>query len=442
MARPADGLPSDGIERRASASPAPSAAVRRSDLEGGARVLTDRVEGAASVCLAVWVGIGSRDEPAELAGAAHLLEHLLFKGTPRRSAAQVAIEVDAVGGDLNASTAEEYTVVVARAPAEEYETALAVLLDLVAEPALRAEDLDSERSVILEELAAAEDDPEDLVGVRLHESLFPGHPLGREVLGTAGSITSITRRELGEFFDRWYRCANLVVTGAGAVDHERLVDDVAARLVHRGGGHRPERGPVPDRVGAHVAAWRDLEQVQVALGWRAPGADHTSRHALALLNHILGVGPASRLFQQVRERFGLTYSIASSVTSYLGAGALSIGAATSPSNAAELLDRTLEVVDDVARHGITAEELQRARRSLRGSLLLGLEDASLRAARLGIATTLRDEVPTIEAHLARHDAVTVDDVAALAAQVLDTPPVLSVVGPAEAGKLVARIDDR
>lgn len=442
MDHPADGLRSYGSEGRASASPAPSVAVRRSDLGAGARVLTDRVEGAASVCLAVWVGVGSRDEPVELAGASHLLEHLIFKGTAGRSAAQVAIEVDAVGGDLNASTAEEYTVVVARAPAEEYETALSILLDLVAAPALRAEDLDAERSVILEELAAAEDDPEDLVAVRLHESLFPEHPLGREVLGTAETIASITRGELGEFFERWYRCANLVVTGAGAVDHQRLVDDVALRLSERGGGQRPARAEVPVRVGPHVAAWRDLEQVQLALGWRAPGADHGSRHALALLNHVLGVGPASRLFQEVRETHGLTYSIASTVSSYLGAGAVSIGAGTSPSNAAELLDRTLEVVEDVARNGITADELQRARRSLRGSLLLGLEDASIRAARLGVATTLRDEVPSIEAHLARHDAVTVDEVAALAAEVLGATPVLSVVGPTEAADLVARIDQR
>lgn len=442
MQQPSDGVLSDGYVRGAPASPAPSVAVRRSDLPGGARVLTDRVEGAASVCLAVWVGIGSRDEPGGLAGASHLLEHLLFKGTAARSAAQVAIEVDAVGGDLNASTAEEYTVVVARAPAEEYDTALSVLLDLVAEPALRAEDLDAERSVILEELAAAEDDPEDLVGVRLHESLFPEHPLGREVLGTADTIASITHGEVADFFDRWYRCANLVVTGAGAIDHERLADDVASRLSRRSGGERPVRALVPDRVGPHVATWRDLEQVQLALGWRAPGADHGSRHALSLLNHVLGVGPASRLFQQVRETHGLTYSIASTVSSYLGAGALSVGAASSPSNASELLERILEVVDDVARNGITAQELQRARRSLRGSLLLGMEDASLRAARLGISTTLRDHVPSIEQHLARHDAVTVEEVAALASQVLDTAPVLSVVGPTEVGALVARIDAR
>lgn len=422
--------------------PAPSVAVERTDLPSGVRVLTDRVPGAASVCLAVWVGVGSRDEADDLAGASHLLEHLLFKGTVRRSAADIALEVDAVGGDLNAATSEEYTVFVARAPAEEYDTAVSVLLDLVAEPALRADALDAERGVILEELAAAEDDPEDLVAVRLFESLFPGHPLGREVLGTAESISSMSHDDIGEFFDRWYRCGNLVVAAAGAVDHDRLVHDVADRLGVRHGGERPSRSAVPSGVGPHAAAWRDLEQVQLALGWRSPGADHSARFAVSLLNHVLGVGPASRLFQQVRETHGLTYSISSSVSSHLGAGALTIGAACSPANAEELLDRTLDVVEDIARNGITAAELERARRSLRGSLLLGLEDPSLRAARLGLGVTLRNRVPSVDELLAQHQGVTTEQVASVAADVLGVPPVLSVVGPGEAGGLLGRVDRR
>ena len=421
-------LNGDDIER-AVVLPPPAVDVRRTVLPNGVRVLTDRVAEAASVTLAVWAGIGGRDESAEGAGSSHFLEHLLFKGTDRRNALDIALEIDGVGGDMNAYTSSEYTAYYARVPASEYDVASEILLDVVAEPALRPGEFDGEREVILEELAAADDDPEDLVGVRLFEALFPGDPLGREVLGSVESIEALTRGDVASFFGEWYCPTNLVVTGSGLIDHDRLVDEVAARFGGAPTGAAPRRTTPPPAVTTTVRDDRGGELAHLALGWRTRGALHADRFALTVLNHVLGSGPSSRLFQTVREERGLTYSIVSGLTQYSDAGALTVQCATGTAKAAELLEVVEAQVEELRRNGIRPDELDRAKRSLRGALVLGLEDPSSRGARLGISETVRGEVVPVARHLELIDAVGVDDVAAAAAEVFGSPRVLSIVGP-------------
>lgn len=419
------------------ALPPPVAHVRRTVLPSGVRVLTDTVDGANSATISVWVGIGGRDEPDELVGASHFLEHLLFKGTHTRTARELSLQIDGVGGEMNAYTASEYTSFYARVPAVERAVATDLVLDVVTAPALRADDVDSEREVILEELAAAEDDPEDLAAQRLFAALFPGHPLGREVLGTGESISALTRDQIAGFFDAHYRAANMVVTGAGGVDHDELVAAVAERLDRSVPGdpvHRQAPPPADDVV---VTAHDPGEMVQLNWGWRTAGAHDPDRVALSVLNHVLGAGPSSRLFQQVREERGLTYSISSGISQYSDGGALTVGCATSPSKAAQVVQLVHAELESLAARGITGDELLRAQRSLRGAMLLGLEDSGSRGGRLGLGEMLRGSVTPIEEYLSQLADVEVDQVARVAQQVLGGPRVISLVGPGDLDRLVA-----
>ncbi|MEX0768408.1 MAG: pitrilysin family protein, partial [Microthrixaceae bacterium] len=328
-------MTSSSLQREASKSLL-AADVQKTVLPSGIRVLTDSVSHTHSATFAVWVGVGCRDEGATVAGASHFLEHLLFKGTTRRNAVDIAREIDGVGGDMNAYTASEYTAFFARVPSNESAVALDVLLDVVSDPALRPEDVEAEREVILEELAAAEDDPEDLVGVRLFESLFRDHPLGREVLGTTSSVECIGSEHLAAFFTDSYRSANLVITAAGDVEHAALVSAVQSAFSQP----RPDASTVaadilprstPQPTASAVwceSSFGDL--IHLAFGWRCSGVQDPDRFALAVLNQVFGTGPSSRLFQQVRESRGLTYSISSGVSQFSDVGALSVQCATSP----------------------------------------------------------------------------------------------------------------
>ncbi|MFZ4516782.1 MAG: M16 family metallopeptidase [Microthrixaceae bacterium] len=409
--------------------PAPEEHVRRTVLDNGLRVVTDAQPASRSVSVSVWVGVGGRDEPDELAGASHVLEHLLFKGTAERDARSIALDLDAVGGDMNAFTANEHTAFYARVPAGAADLATGLLLDVVSAPALRPEELDAEREVILEELAAAEDDPDDVAVTHLFEGLFPGHPLGREVLGTRESLGALGREEVAGFLARWYCPTNLVVAAAGQVDHDELVRQVSARLGDRAPGEAPVRTAPDDHVVGEVTDHRPVETTHLALGWRTMPASDPGRFALAIANHLLGGGPSSRLFQEVREQRGLTYGISSSVSAHVDAGALSVHVATSPRKVDEVQDVMGAVIADLVARGITEDELARAKGSLRGGLLLGLEDTASRMTRLGIGETMRGGVTPVDEHLARLDAVTVEDVHAVLRVVLGRPRVRSVVSP-------------
>jgi predicted Zn-dependent peptidase len=330
---------------------------------------------------------------------------------------------------MNAFTANEHTTFYARVPAEALDVGIDVLFDVVAAPALRAADLDGEKGVILEELAAAEDDPEDVCAVRLYESLFAGHPLGREVLGNETTISSLTRDDVASFFRSWYRPANLVVAAAGRLDHDRLVDEVAGRFGALEPGSAPDRtAPGPDIV-TEVVEERGIESAHLAVGWRGLPAADEDRFALAILNHVFGAGPSSRLFQEVRERRGLAYAISSGLSPHVDAGALSVQGATSPDHIDEVRTVVTGIAADLAADGVTSEELARAKGALRGGAQLSCEDPSSRMMRLGLAESLRGGAAPLAEQLDRIDAVTAADVLRVASRVFGGTHVVSTVVP-------------
>ncbi|HET9072278.1 MAG TPA: pitrilysin family protein [Acidimicrobiales bacterium] len=404
--------------------------ISRATLDGGLEIVTESMPDARSVTLGFWVGTGSADEPGPLWGASHFLEHLLFKGTEERSARAISEAVDAVGGDLNAFTTKEYTSFYVRLLAEQLELGLDILSDILWSPAFRAEEVESERQVILEEILMHNDEPSDLVHEVLAEAMWPAHTLGREVLGEEATILAMTREQIAAFHAEHYRPANVVFAAAGALDHDTVADGVARRLAGRtAGGARPaRRGPAaPDAATAVVE--RDTEQAHLAVGVPGLARHDERRYALSILDHILGSGMSSRLFQTVREERGLAYSVYSYRQAYEHAGALVVYAGTAPDKAREVLDLVHDELDRMAADGITAAELEGARGHLRGSLVLGLEDSGSRMSRVGHALLTHGRVPTVEELEERFAAVSLDDVAELAAEVLGGPRSVAVVGP-------------
>jgi predicted Zn-dependent peptidase len=416
-------------------SAAPTEEIRETRLANGIRVVTERMPEARSVSLGVWVGVGGRDEPDELAGASHFLEHLLFKGTSTRTARQLAEAIDAVGGEMNAFTSREHTAYYTRLPAHQVQLGLDILGDVLTDPAFRPHEFEAERQVILEEILMNLDMPEDHVHTLLAETMFPGHPLGREVLGTRESVEQVDRDQIAQFFASWYRPRNLVIVAAGDLSHDQLVNAFDGSLGRLDGGDRPVRqrpviGPAP-----RVVLADPTEQVHVAAGWR--GVDHhdDDRYALMVANQVLGGGMSSRLFQEVREERGLAYSVYSWASTYDDSGSAGIYAGTAPARAGELLEVIDDEVAKLVASGVTEGELGVAKGFIEGSLVLGLEDSASRMARLGRSLMARDEIVTVDDQLARIRAVTADDVAAIAARVYGGERSLAVIGQVADGVL-------
>ena len=409
-------------------------ALQRSVLPSGLRVLTEELPGTRSAAIGMWVAVGSRDEPIPVAGAAHYLEHLLFKGTARRSASAIAEEIDAVGGELNAFTAKEHTCYYAHVLDCDLELAVDLVCDVLGDALLDPSDVDLERSVVLEEIAMRDDDPEDLLGDEFSAALFGTHPLGRPVLGTEESITAMSRAALYRFYRQRYTPERMVLAVAGNVTHEAVL--AAAR---RSFGHHLTgcAEPVPPRRGrARIAGRRPLvlcsdqsEQAHLMLGVRALDRHDERRWVLGVLNAALGGGMSSRLFQQIREQRGLAYSVYSSVSSFADIGSLSIYAGCSPQRLGEVAVVVGEVLAGLARDGLSDAELVRGKGQLRGGLVLGLEDVGSRMTRIGKAELNYGEHSTIEEVLRQIDEVTGEQVGALARELLRRPATAAVVGP-------------
>jgi predicted Zn-dependent peptidase len=407
---------------------APTEDINETRLANGIRIVTERMPEARSVSLGVWVAVGGRDEPAELAGASHFLEHLVFKGTSTRSARQIAEAVDAVGGEMNAFTNREHTAYYTRLPADRADLGFEILGDVLTDPAFRPPEVEAERHVILEEILMNLDVPEDHVHTLLAEALFPGHPLGREVLGTRATVEAASRDEIADFFAHWYRPRNLVVVAAGHIEHDRVVAALGEALGGLEGGDRPVRDRPDAAVEARAVLDDPTEQAHVALGWR--GVDHfdDDRYPLMVVNQILGGGMSSRLFQQVREERGLCYSVYSWASTYQDAGCAGIYAGTAPSRVGELLSVIDEEVAKLVASGVTEAEMAVAKGFIEGSMVLGLEDSGSRMARLGRSLMARDEIVTVAEQLDRVKAVTADDVAAVASRVFGGDRSLALVG--------------
>ena len=409
--------------------------IRRTVLPGGLRVVTEHVPGARSAAVGVWVGVGARDESPALSGASHFLEHLLFKGTRTRSAMDIAVAVDAVGGDLNAFTSREHTCYYAQVLGEDLPMAIDLVCDVVTDAVIAEPDVEAERGVILEEIAMRDDDPSDLVGDVFGEALFGRTPLGRPVIGDVATIETLSRDRIAGYYRRRYRPETMVVAVAGAVDHASAVRHVRAAFAGR---LDPAAAPLPPRSGSRPARSparpvavldRPTEQAHLILGGTGLARTDDRRFALGVLNNALGGGMSSRLFQEIREKRGLAYSVYSFTAQHAGAGQFGVSVGCHPAKVPEVLALVREQLADVAEHGIADAEVVRGRGQSRGGLVLGLEDMGSRMSRIGKGELSYGEVLTVDDVLARIDAVTPDDCRAVAADVLRRPQCLAVVGP-------------
>jgi predicted Zn-dependent peptidase len=401
-------------------------------LPGGERVATESVRGVRSAALGLWIATGSRDEPRSRAGVSHFIEHLLFKGSSRYSAQDIAELFDAMGGELNAATSRETTVVYARVPDDRVEQALDTMTDMVFAPAFV--DVDSEREVVLEEIAMVDDNPQDLVHDLAAEAVFGSHPLGRPVIGSAEVISAVSPRALRSYHGGAYVGANVVLAASGHVSHDRLVGLFAARREGSNGDSRLRRallGRQP-RPGYRFLR-RRTEQYHVVLAGPGIARDDDRRYAASLLDAILGGSASSRLFQEIREKRGMAYSVYTYGSQYAETGQVGVYVGTREDNLVECLAVTAAELSDVAAGNLRPGELERAKENLEGRLLLSLESTSNRMTRLGKALVTDTELVETEETIRRVRAVTEEDVAAAAAT-LFAPERLSAagIGPREA----------
>src|SRR6202451_517013 len=413
--------------------------VKRTVLPGGLRVVTEFLPAVRSVALGIWVGVGSRGEDQAHAGATHYLEHLLSKGTERRTALEISSEMDAVGGEMNAFTAKEYTCYYARVLDADLPLAIDVLSDMVTSSLITPKDVDAERNVVLEEIAMNDDDPSDTAHEAFTAKLFGDTPLGRPILGTVDSINAITRDQIFEHYQARYTPEHLVVAAAGNLDHETVVQLVAQAfgpVLDRAAEPAPPRlngdhAPGADRqagVGTTLVS-RGIEQANLVLGCEALARTDDRRFALGVLNAAFGGGMSSRLFQEVREKRGLAYSVYSFAGQHADTGMWGIYVGCLPSKADEVLAICAEEITRVVESGLTDAELARGKGQVRGSIVLGLEDPSSRMSRLGKSELVYPRLEPVEEILASIEAVTHDEIRAVAAEVLARPKVLAVVGP-------------
>jgi predicted Zn-dependent peptidase len=416
------------------------ALVRRTVLPGGLRVVTEAMPGVRSACIGVWVGVGSRDESPSLSGASHFLEHLLFKGTPERTALDISVQLDEVGGEFNAFTAKEYTCFHARVLDEDLPLAVDVLGDMVTSSTLETDDVEAEREVILDEIAMHDDDPDDVVSNLFAEKAWAASPLARPIAGSVASIRSLTRAQILRYYRSRYVPENTVVAVAGNVDHASVVRqvrrafsrsnfliDTAVRPLPVRRGQRARR-----TVAGEVVLARPFEQVNLVLGVNGLVRTDERRYALGVLNAALGGGTSSRLFQEVREHRGLAYSVYSYASHYADAGTFAVAVGCLPAKVGDVLSVVRDELSRIGAEGISETELQRGKGQLRGGLVLSLEDSGSRMSRIAKAELLYDELPSIDEVLGRVDAVTLDDVNTLARSLFRQQQTLAVVGPFDA----------
>ncbi|HEX6392373.1 MAG TPA: pitrilysin family protein [Acidimicrobiales bacterium] len=410
---------------------------RTTVLPEGLTVVTEQMPGVRSASIGFWVGTGSVDENPNESGASHFLEHLLFKGTDELSALSIAESIDSVGGDMNAFTTKEYTTFYVRLLGEDAGMGVDILSDIMWSPAFRLDEIESERQVILEEILMHSDEPADLVHDVLAAALFPGHPLGRKVLGEAETISRMNRDHIAAFHREHYLPGNIVVAAAGQLDHDEIVERLGSRLAGRAGGSAPGRIAPATPASRVEVLRRRTEQAHLAVAVPAPDRDDDERHAMSIVEHVLGGGMSSRLFQSIREERGLAYSVYAYRLGFQGAGALAVYAGTSPDKAAEVRDLILDEIQRVAEEGITKAELDSARSHIRGSMALGLEDSGARMSRIGHSQLVHRKVLAVEEVEQRLANLTLDQVNETARRWMSRPTTVACVGPFDADDLAA-----
>ena len=411
--------------------------VRRSVLPSGVRVITEKVPGVHSASIGIWVDAGSRDEKGSHTGAAHYLEHLLFKGTTKRSALDISASIESVGGDINAFTSKEHTCYYVKVLAADLPLAIDVLCDVVTDAQLRSEDIEAERGVILEEIAMVDDDPSDLVHDQFARTLFGDTALGRPILGTAQTILGITRRSIVNFYSKFYQPESLVVAIAGDVDHARAVRLVAKALdgspsTHLGSSaNQREHANTKQKFGAVTSSLdtRKTEQAHVVMGTHGLVRGDDRRFTGAILSTILGGGMSSRLFQAVREQRGLAYSVYAYSQSFRDSGIFGIYAGCIPTKLDQVLEVCQSELAELVLTGVTPLELQRAKGQVKGGTVLGQEDTGARMSRIAKAELYDEELIPVQEVLTSVDRVDAAGVNALAQEFLANPLAMSVIGP-------------
>jgi predicted Zn-dependent peptidase len=410
--------------------------VKRFVHASGLRIVTEEVPSVRSAAVGIWVNVGSRDETPAVAGASHFLEHLLFKGTSRRSALEISSSIEAVGGEMNAFTSKEYTCFYARVIDTDLPMAIDVVSDLITSSIVSALDVDAERKVVLEEIAMRDDDPSDLVHDLYAETYYGDTQLGRPILGTVESIKTMSRNAVFNYYKKRYLPQDLVVAVAGNIKHKKVVEMVERALSADGfldvkgapqiRGNEILRKAKQSSVGLIT---RKTEQAHMFYGMEGVARHDERRFAMGILASALGGGMSSRLFQEIREKRGLAYSVYAYAQQFAGSGQIGFYAGCNPTKAIEVIEIIREVLTDVAEHGMTHEEIDRAKGAVRGSLVLSQEDSGSRMSRIGKNEIVYGHVMSFDDILKEISSVTHEDVRKVASEFLTKTPTLALVGP-------------
>ncbi|MTJ83918.1 MAG: insulinase family protein [Telmatospirillum sp.] len=400
--------------------------IRLTTLDNGLTVVTDRMPTVETASLGVWVDAGTRHETADINGISHLLEHMAFKGTERRSAQRIAEEIEAVGGHLNAYTSREHTAYYAKILKEDVGLAVDIIADILQHSSLDAEELAREQAVVVQEISQSIDTPDDIIFDHFQSTAYPGQAVGRPVLGTAELVRSMSRQTLSGYMRENYGAARMILAAAGNLEHDAVVD-LATRHFN---ALPPDRSVTPDAaryVGGDYREARDLEQVHLVLGFDGVAYDDRDFYSASVLSTLLGGGMSSRLFQEVREKRGLVYSIYSFTASYTDGGLFAVYAGTGEEEAAEVIPVVCDEIMKVTR-AIGADEVQRARAQLKSSLLMAMESTSARCEQLARQLQAYGRLIPVEEMVAEVEAVDVDRVVAAAKRILAGTPTFAAIG--------------
>ncbi len=409
---------------------------RKTVLDNGVTVISEPVDSVRSITLGIWFAVGSRDETAPEGGMSHFMEHMMFKGTPTRTARVISEDFDRMGAELNAFTSKEYTAYYSRFVDEHLEKAFDLLADMVVNANLDDASCTSEREVVIEEIARMEDAPDDHIHEIFSNALWPEHPIGLPILGSRATVGGFDHEQSVAFRSRHYLTGNCVVAAAGNVDHDALVAMAESKLAGLAAGPRSIRPVAHSASKSRLAVLeKDTEQAHICYGVSTMNAHHPDRFALSLVDGVLGGGMASRLFQEIREKRGLAYAVYSFSALYQDTGEFAIYAGTRPSNAEEVVRLIQTEVERVAMDGVTPDELDRVRQAGTGQLVLGMESTRNRMTRLGKNDVTGGEILSADEIMERFEAVTMDDIKRVSAEVLSAEKVLAVIGPFTADKL-------
>ncbi len=410
--------------------------VKRTVHASGLRIVTEEVPSVRSAAVGIWVNVGSRDEAPATAGASHFLEHLLFKGTTSRTALEISSSIESVGGEMNAFTSKEYTCFYARVIDTDLPMAIEVVSDLITSSIVTALDVDAERKVVLEEIAMRDDDPSDLVHDLFSDTYYGDTQIGRPILGTIESINNMSRNTVFNYYKKKYKPSDLVVAVAGNIKHKRVVAMVEEALSRDNfldiSGTPNIRPNTPIKRGPQTPVglmYRKTEQAHMLYGMEGVARADERRFAMGVLSAALGGGMSSRLFQEIREKRGLAYSVYAYSQQFAGTGTLGFYAGCNPTKAVEVVEIIREILADVADNGMSHEEIERAKGAVRGSLVLSQEDSGSRMSRIGKNEIVYGQVMDFDDILKAISRVSAEDVRAIASELLTKTPTLALVGP-------------